>query len=266
MKISLKWLLFGCLFLASFSLFAQQKVNEPCTGDDNCESGYCLETKYGSLCGTCPQSKLKTLSATVYSTCKESSRSWKKAREYTDRIASDDRVADEVFPMLLERINDCKEARLAVMEVCFKGGGNRDPGKHRQSVEEVGNNFENLKKEYKKSVADRQVYYCSKSTYESALRNYTRYCNLRFSSIEDDIEDALDDLEDDKEIDCDDIEDYYDDCKACYEAADDLLDNGFKGNNNFFPKEYKKVLDNAEEQMEAAEAVMDLAKKEKLCD
>ena len=264
--------IFACFCLFGFlSLSAQTKeVNQDCTDDDDCKSGTCLTLESGDkVCGTCSQSTFNSLKRAKTSACGGFNSRWtpKTSEEYQGSEASDGRVSRESFDRMTDKAKGCKNAREKLSETCFKNGERWDKYDHEGQVEQIENSIDKIERLMTDKIRAKEVYYCSKSTYDSRLRTYESKCErLDTRRIKDQLEDMLDDMEDGKKVDCDDIEDWAEDCEECYEAAKDLYDDCFKRSSSYMPEDYYDKMEAAKDMMEEAEKLKDMAEDDDLCD
>jgi hypothetical protein len=261
-KIMLIVSLFG--LLQPKTIFAQlKKVNEMCNVTP-CEEGlHCVDTKEGQKCSTCDQSRLDELSTEKSNACKAFGEGSypKTSPDFQNSLVVDGRVAVDVFDVMLEGEKKCKEARINRENACWNGG---DAG-HKKQFDQLETIIENISKTKKEMIEGREVYYCSKSTYESRLNTFRSKSNLNFSEIQEKIGTAENDVLGGKKIDCSDIESRGNDCERCADAAKDLLSDGFSGSSDKFPDEYNKIYVKALELQKRAKEVVDLAKEKELC-
>jgi Novel toxin 16 len=249
-------------FLQPTFLLAQlNKVTESCEVTP-CEEGLnCVQTKDGKKCSSCDQSRLKELSDIVSNSCPDLGSYPDKSTIYQDALAGDGRVQVEVFDNMLESEKKCKQAREKRESECWGGG---DDG-HKQQIDQVTTIIENVAELKKTSIEKRNVYYCSKSTYESRLSTFNSKARLNFEEIEEKIKSSEDDLKDGKKINCSDIEQKGNDCERCADAAKDLLADGFSNSDDKFPVAYKQIYEKAQELQKKAKEVLEAAKEKQLC-
>ena len=263
--------LFGCLWLClSLSLHAQTKnVNEICTGDATCKSGICLKLRSGKyVCGTCNQSTYDNLAPKVDTYCKAFAEGWRaeKAPEYLNSLV-DGRVNVEVYDEMLEKVKECKAARVNMVNTCFKGGADYDERDHAEKIREIERGISKMAAHKSQMISDRRVYYCSKSTYAGALSQYKSKCDrLDLNRMKQKMSSLKYEFGKGNKIDCDILEDYVKDCEECAYAIDDLIKYGFKNSSSYTPKEFsdrKKAVEDVQIDME--ELLSD-TKSKKLCD
>ena len=271
--LSLLCVWFACTFLSA------QAVGERCD-QGNCDKGlHCVQAldpqtdKVEDFCCECTQSQLDARTKVVNAKCKwhkgKPGQGWSPNKNPTylqyvsDEDPEQDRVAVVAFDELLEESKACEKARADRDNACW-GGGNAGHKKARDDQKKMNINIADKKE---KAIKNKTVYYSSKSTYESAMRAYNAKCrNLRLSSIERDLEKMDDAVKDEEEVDCDDLEDYIEDCKACSQAAEDLVDNAFKGNEKYTPSDVVDLIEEVENLLEFGEDLLERAEDEKLCD
>lgn len=163
----------------------------------------------------------------------------------------------------MEGCKECEKAREDRDKACWDGG-NTGHKRARQQVKEQNGNIRKLKDN---AINEKEVYYCSKSSYEGAMRAYNSKCRgLNLSKIERAMEKMDDDVDDNDEIDCDDLEEYIEQCEACYDAAQDLISTAFKRSDSYTPSDIVRVKDDAENAQEFGEDLLKKAQKEDLCD
>jgi hypothetical protein len=246
-------------------------VNEACGPNKLCSSGlYCVkvepddDTQYDYVCCECDQSKLKGYTDKKKECCKpELTSGIDRNPIFSDAKASDNRVEVVVFDKIMENVKKCQEARLAREEACWDGG---NPG-HIQAINQLKQQNANLSNEKREWIDDKMVYYTTKSSYESALSNFKYKCPLsRTEDIEDDLEDMQDDFEDKKPIDCDDLEDFIEECEKCQDAAADFLDDCFNDNVSNMPEEYFDMFDKSGTVWKQAKDLLSKVKSESLCE
>ena len=114
-------------------------------------------------------------------------------------------------------------------------------------------------------ISDKRVYYCSKSTYESKLSTYNSKCNLNFSDISQKIEIMNNDQDKGNKVNCSDIERYSNDCERCFDAAKDLLYDGFQNSTSKFPYDYNQSMTKADELVKKAKELLQTVKNKSLC-
>lgn len=259
-----------CLLMAFGHAGAQNLYpNQTCTDGENCKSGICLRLRNGDMvCGTCSQSTFDNLAPKVDQYCKAYGDGWapEKAPEYNS-MEVEGRVQVEVYDEMLEKAKACKEAREDLQEECFEGGESYDKYDHAKQLRNIEGSISRIA-EHKKTMIDaKRVYYCSKSTYEGALRQYDSKCgSLDFNQVKQKLDSKKYDLSKGLKVDCDLLEDLAEDCKECAYAAQQLIDYGFKGSSSYTPTEYSTKLEKAEEMQELLEEQHELAEDKDLCD
>lgn len=259
-----------CL-LSSYSLIAQdKKINEKCATAIECDSDYCVEVKdtNGSrkkVCSDCSQSSLNSYSSKVNTYCKGIGSGWKPSTspEYKSSKAQDDRVRAGVFDEMIDKIKKCKTARTNREKACFNGGD----GTHADKIREMERSLSSIASLKSRMIGLKQVFHCDRSAYDSKLNTFNSKCNgLNFSSIDSALDGMERDIKDKKEVDCDDLEDYRDDCQRCLDAAEDLLRTGFQNSSSKFPSKYKDVMEMADDNYARAKILHDDAEDDDLCD
>lgn len=246
-------------------------VNEACSDTRPCASGlYCVKvkpneiTRYEYVCCECDQEKLRGYTEEKEKCCSaELISGIDKNPGFAEAKASDGRVEVVAFDKLMENVKKCREARTRREEACWDGG---DPG-HLQAIRQLQDQNSNLGSDKREWIDDKMVFYTTKSTYESSLSNFKYKCQLsRSEDMEDDIEDMEDDFEDGKAIDCDDLEDFIDECEKCQDAAADFLDDCFNDNISNMPKDYFDMFDKSSLVQKRAKELMNKAKSASLCE
>lgn len=266
-------ILLALVLLWATALQAQSTagINEACGPNKLCSSGlYCVkvepddETQYDYVCCECDQNELKGYTDKKKECCKpELTSGIDKNPGFYDAKASDGRVEVVAFDKIMENIKKCQEARLTREKECW-GGGN--PG-HIRAIDQLKEQNANIGSEKRDWIDDKKVFYTTKSSYESALSNFKYKCSLsRTEDIEDDLEDMQDDFEDKKAIDCDDLEDFIDECQKCQDAAADFLDDCFNDDLDNMPEEYFKMSYDSENVWKQAKDLLSKVKSESLCE
>lgn len=245
-----------------------QNVNEPCADEKACKSGICLELRSGNkVCGTCSQSTFNSLAPKVDEHCKAFQDGWRaeKAPEY---IASevDGRVQVEVYDEMLEKAKACKQARVTLQSECFKGGEAYDKYDHAGQIKSIETSIDDLAAHKQKMIYDKRVYYCSKSTYEGALRQFDSKCSLDLNQVKQKLDAMKYDFNKGEKIDCDALEDLEEDCDDCAAAARDLINYGFKNSSSYTPREYSDRLEAMENMKTLLEDLREDADDKDLCD
>ena len=269
------WQIFTFILFFSLSNLSAQKVGEECD-KGKCDSGlYCVDVKIKGvmkkLCSECNQTKLNGKTKIVGAKCKwmENGQGWYPDKNplYLKAISKadneQDRVPITIFDDLLEKVKECREAREDRDDECWDGG-NKGHIEASEGVRKMAKNIADLKGE---AVAERAVFYSSKSTYESAMRDYISKCrSLNFSKIEDALEDMERDYKSGKEIDCDDLEKFMEDCEGCVSEAKSLIQYAFDGSSGKTPEDVQEAKDESESLIELAEEILKEAKSKDLCD
>ena len=260
-----------CLLLTN--AMAQKEVNQSCTNDDECKSKICLKLRDGHTkkCGTCEQEVFDDLAPKVDENCKSIGQGWtpRGSTKYQESKADDGRVYYNIFEDLLVKAEDCRNARLKLMKECFGGGDD----KHKKELGYVEDAIENVFKQAKNHSNAKNYYYCSKSDYNNKLRSFRDKCprvfgedRNKFAEIDQDLNIKNNELIAGKKVDCDRIEDYMEDCEECFEAAEELLDDGFENDTKKFPSSYGQFLKSSITTFDKAEALLKKLKDKNLCD
>lgn len=257
------------LFLTS-ALYGQNKeVNQNCTSDVECQSGYCIQLRNGEqVCATCSQSEFNYLAPKVDEYCKSFGQGWKPeiSSEYNQSLASDGRVQVEVYDLMIEAAKNCRDARSKLTVECFYNGERYDKYDHKGQLEAIERSIQSIADHKYKMISSKRVYYCSKSTYASRLNSFNSKCNLNFPNINLQLDVMRNEFNKGTKVDCDDIDDYYDDCKECYDRAKDLLSDGYSNSDSKFPNDYSAILNTAKATYEKAYNLLQEIKSKSLCD
>jgi hypothetical protein len=241
-----------------------KKVNEICS-QMPCESGlYCVETRDGEKkCATCDQSKLDGLSRDVDANCKAFREGWTPAasEDYQEALAQDGRAMVDVYDKMLEAAKKCKEARTYREGQCWNGGDDT----HKGEINKVSESIDRIASHKSKMIGDRRVYYCSKSTYQSKLSTFLSKCDLNFPNMNQKLEIVNKEQDKKNKVSCSDIERFSNDCERCFDAARDLLSDGFSGSSGKFPEDYSIPYGKAEDTMKKAKDLLQTVKSKSLC-
>lgn len=241
-----------------------RKVNEVCD-QMACESGlYCVETRDNKKkCATCEQSKLATLSTAVDTSCKTFGEGWtpEASEEYKQGLASDGRVLVDVFDKMLDAAKQCKEARTTRENECWKGGDDE----HKKAIEQVSNSIGRIADHKNKMIGDRRVYYGSSSTYRDRLNTFKSKCDANFPDINQKLDVLNNEQNKGNKVSCSDIESHSNACERCYNAAKDLLNDGFSNSSSKFPDEYDQTYKKAEDTVKKAKELLTTVKGKSLC-
>ena len=263
------------LLLFSFSiqpLHAQtKKINEKCATAIECDADYCVEVtdpgtgRKKKVCADCSQSSLDRYSSKVNQYCKGFGSGWTTASspEYKDATAQDGRVRAGVFDEMLQKAKNCKSARNDRERACFAGGD----ATHAATIRAIENSIRNISSTKSRAISDRRVYHSDRRTYDGKLNTFNSKCgSLNFSSIDSALDAMERDIKAKKKVDCDELEEYRDDCQRCVEAAEDLKRTGFQNSSSKFPGEYAEVLSDADDNYVRAKILLDDAEDDDLCD
>lgn len=241
------------------------KVNESCK-EMPCESNlHCLTLKNGDKkCATCDQSTLNSLTGYVDDYCKGFEVGWTPgaSQEFQDVVAKDGRVWVDIFDIMLEKAKKCKQARVDREDRCWEDGDDE----HKRAINEVGESITRMSDHKRRQIDDKRVYYCSESTYESRLSTYDSKCGINFIDINQKLDIMNNSMKEGKKVDCDDIEDYGENCEYCLEAVKNLLYDGFRNNSSYIPSEYGDVMTKAQDTVKKAKDLYADAKNKSLCE
>lgn len=179
---SILCLFFFCSFLSAQSV-GENCDNGKCDNGLHCVEAYNTDTKRTEdFCSSCTQSELNSKTNLVTDKCKwyqgKPGQGWypKKNPTYlkyvSDADPNQDRAAVEAFDELLEESKECEEAREDRDNDCW-GGGDAGHIAQRKAVKAMNTSIGELKRD---AINNKEVYYCSKSTYESSMSNYNSKC------------------------------------------------------------------------------------------
>lgn len=241
-----------------------KKVNEQCE-QMACESGlYCVETRDNKKkCSTCDQNKLNGYSNAVDNYCKTFGEGWtpESSDEYKQALASDGRVLVDVYDKLLEAAKQCKEARTKRESECWKGGDDD----HKKALDQVSSSIGRISDHKNKMIGDRRVYYGSIGTYRDRMSTFKSKCDLNFPDINQQLDILNNAQNKGDKVSCPDIEKPSNDCERCYDAAKDLLNDGFSNSSYKFPYEYEQTYKKAEETLKKGKELLSTVKGKNLC-
>jgi hypothetical protein len=241
-----------------------KKVNESCS-EVPCESGLsCVETRDGKKkCAACNQSKLSELSRDVDNLCKSFGKGWtpESSDDHQQALASDGRAMVDVYDKMLENAKKCKEARTYREGQCWNGGDDD----HKEQINQVSDSIDRIAAHKSRMISDRRVYFCSKSTYQSKLSTFLSKCDLNFPDMNQKLGIMNNEQDKKNKVGCSDIERISNDCERCFDAARDLLSDGFSGSSGKFPDEYARSYSRAEETMKRAKDLLQTVKGKSLC-
>lgn len=267
--------------LCAFILFGfsttsySQKASEKCV-NGSCDEGlHCIDTyENGSKvrrCSECTQSELKPYTAKVNEKCKyfKEGESFKlvKNPKYLAAISKADsdtpRVPVGIYDEILEDVKQCRSARINRDDKCFDGG---NPG-HQKPIAALSVTESNIAKTKNEDYKYNKIFYCSKSSYSSAMSYYKSKCNsVNPSSIEDAMEKMESELNKGNKIDCDDLKEFINDCEDCRKKAYDLIRTAFDGNSNKTPHKIETKMDETEALVDMGEELLKKADSKDLCD
>lgn len=229
-----------CLLLTSVTLpqsFAQSKkrVNETCTNDADCESGYCVKTRDGDYkCSKCDQSTLDRLTDAVEDKCKNKPKGTFAYADLKSEFGSSNEVSLIDLKSRQEACRECLAARVEREGKCWEGG---DSG-HKRQIDDLKDALNYLDGLINEKTRNKLAYYCDESRYQSYKSTMEYKCRDVTSHFE------KYGLYDEKEVYCRDIESLIDQCEDCRDALEDLLSDCFKdGLPEKLDKLYKDVKD-----------------------
>jgi len=162
---------------------------------------------------------------------------------------------------MLEIAKRCRQIREERERNCWKGGDDN----HKKEIEKVKESIENGAAHKYKMIVDRQVYYTSKSNYESYLRTFNSKTDLNFPDINQKLDVMLYEINRGNKVSCSDIERYSNDCERGYGAAKDLFYYGFSNDSNKLPRDYEKKMQQSEETFKKAKDLLQTVKNKSLC-
>ncbi len=239
-----------------------KKVNELCN-EVPCEEGlFCVDADNQKKCATCDQSKLDDYSKDIDDRC---SKPWtpSKTPAFQDALAADGRVLVDVFDSMIDTAKKCKAAREYREGQCWKGGDEEHVGE----LKKVSDSLDNLAREKKDRIETKKVYYGSVDTYKSRLTTFTSKCtqDISIDDIKEKIKSLDSDQNDGKKVDCSEIDKSADKLARCFEAANDLLGDGFSGSSDKFPGQYAEILNQADKSRTKAKDLLSTVKSKDLC-
>lgn len=266
---SLAWTMLMMVFLPPLAGAQTLYPNQTCSDGGDCKSGICLKLRSGDMvCGTCSQSTFDNLAPKVDQYCKAFEDGWapEKAPEYLNMLV-DGRVQVEVYDEMLEKAKECKSARETLQKECFAGGESYDKRDHAGQMRAIEQSIDRLSTHKQTMISARRVYYCSKSTYEGAVRQYESKCSsLNFNQIKQKSDAMKYDFNKGEKIDCDELEDLEEDCEECAYAARQLIEYAFKNSSSYTPTEFSDLREKAEEMQKLLEEQRKQADGKDLCD
>lgn len=231
---------------------AQKKGGETCEKDSECATNVCASGK----CDPCPDRSNcpppGTCSDSDYGSFRDEVERWCKGPERScQSIAGFDETEVDCSDLKarLEVAEKCVKARDDVMSHCFKGGDDAHQ-KERSNAADVRNSCQELIR-HKQGV--NSCYDCSPSDYSSYTDDLRRACDKTTS---------CDESKDETKVECNKIEEKWNNAKECLNARNYIVDRCLGGHRNS-----KREL--SKQKSEAAIAnckeVLDYKRDKKLC-
>ena len=207
------------LICMSFEAVAQKYVNESCSADSECRSGYCVTTKGGERkCSDCDQTRLENFTRTVDDKCKDIDSGIFGYSDLVRDFGSKNEVSLVVLNYRATYVKACLDARVEREHTCWNDG---DSG-HRTQIEDLRKALNYLQGLIDEKTRYKLAYNCEPDRFADTQEDIDSNCR--------DIDDlfARYGMDDGKEVSCSDINNLIEKAIDCREALEYMESNCFR--------------------------------------